>query len=215
MIRASERASTYSLIDQVDHVFVNGSSTGLEAALRGKKVVCIGPSLYGEAGFTVNLIDSSHMARLESLRDHDAGLTTRRAMRYLYMFARRFTQYVDFVRARTTLETQYRTGADPGRLLRLFTTGRLDPDDATVATDLAAESEIAAAIAAADWETLGRWEEPSSPGQAVEVRRRPGLRWIDGARELLTRGDLSRRTRPVPGYPTIRAVLLETALAHA
>lgn len=190
VIRAAERASTYSLIDQVDHVFVNGSSTGLEAALRGKKVVCIGRSLYEEAGFTVNLVDSSHIARLDSLRSHDAALTTRRAMRYLYMFARRFTQYVDFVRARTTLETQYREGADPGRILRLFQSGRLEPDDAGVANDPEAESRVAAAIAAADWETLGRWEEPSSDLPIMRVRRRAGMRWIDSARNRLARGDL-------------------------
>lgn len=190
VIAAAERANTYTLINETDIVFVNGSSTGLEAALRGRRVICVGRSLYEEAGFTHNLFDRQDVERLATAPRHDAMLTTRRAMRYLYMFARRFTQYVDNVRARTTLDYEYRDGADAGRLSRMFSTGRLEPDDPRVAQDSAGEDRVAGAIASADWEALSGWQEADPPGTRVQISRRAALRWVDGARRLMTRGDL-------------------------
>jgi hypothetical protein len=190
VIRAAERANTYNLIDQTDTVFVNGSSTGLEAALRGRKVVCIGPSLYQEAGFAVSLLTSADVEKLDALVNHDPRQVTKRAMRYLYMFARRFTQYVDYVRARTTLDYEYRDGADPGRLVRLLQTGRLEADDPQVSADGTAEDVVASAMASADWSRLGQWQEVPRPLPPIAVRRRVGMRWVDSARKRMTRGDL-------------------------
>jgi hypothetical protein len=51
VIPSSSRDSTYDLIGAADTVVVNGSSTGAEAALRGKRVILVGHATYQQAGF--------------------------------------------------------------------------------------------------------------------------------------------------------------------
>lgn len=190
VIGSAEKANTYGLIEQADLVLVNSGSVGVESGLRGKPVVCIGHAPYEFGGFTTHIADENSFSRLDELGRHDAERSIRYALRYVYTHGRRFPQFVDFVRALTTMDYEYFTGADAGRVERMCRTGTLEADDPQFATDAESESEIVALVRDAQWETLGQWREPVTTAPRMNVARRFGLRWIDSARSRLPRGDI-------------------------
>ena len=190
VISSSERVSTYALIEQSDLVVVNASSTGVEAGLRGKPVVGIGHAPYEEAGFSVHIHEDSDWRRLDELNRHDAERSIRCALRYVYTYGRRFTQFEDYVRAKTTLRYEYLYGADASRLVRICQNHRLEPDDPTSATDEEPETSILRLVRQGDWDTLGKWQRPTIQSHRMRVQRRFGLRWVDTVRNMLPRGDL-------------------------
>jgi hypothetical protein len=190
IIPGSEKASTYDLIEQADLVIVNASSTGVEAGLRGKPVVGIGHAAYEDAGFSVHIPDDDAWGRLDDLSRHDARQRTRRALRYIYTYGRRFTQFADFVRAETTIRYRYLRGAQASRVERICRNRRLEPDDPAAAADEAEETAIVQRVERGDWGSLGEFQWQALRSDRMRVRRRLGLRWIDRARNVLRRGDL-------------------------
>lgn len=190
VVRSAARVNTYGLIGDTDYVLVNGSTAGVEAALRGRKVVCVGHAAYERAGFCPHVCSEADLPLLESLSSHDPQETSRLALRYLYTYGRRFTQFVPFVRALTTMRYEYLDGADPERIVRICSSGQLEPDDVRYATDAEFETHIVSQMLAGEWDALGRWQEPLSTGPRVHIARRLGLRWVDGVRGLFARGDV-------------------------
>lgn len=191
LIESAERLSTYDLIEAADYVIVNGSSAGVEAGLRGKRVVSVGCATYDHADFVVPVLRERDLAALDSLSHHSPLDTMRAALRYVYTHGWRFTQYVDFVRGITTAEYRYRDGADPRRLERILRSGRLEADDERCHRSAEHEDAILGRLAEADWAALaGGDDEVESPARSFRVPRRRGLRWLDRARNLLPRGDL-------------------------
>jgi len=190
VIPSSEKASTYDLIEHADLVVVNGSSTGVEAALRGKPVVGLGHAAYEDAGFSIHISDDNGWERLDELNRRDAEHRIRRALRYIYTYGRRFTQFADYVRAETTIRYRYLHGAQASRVEGICRNRRLEPDDPTAATDEADETAIVRLVEKGDWESLGEFQWPVLRSARMPVRRRLGLRWVDKARNVLQRGDL-------------------------
>lgn len=190
VVPSAQKVNTYALMAQSDIVIVNGSSTGVEAGLLGKKVVCVGHATYQTGGFTVQVHGPDEWDALGALAMHDRETTVRRALRYVYTHGRRFTQFVDHVRAITTSRYEYFDGADAGRLVHALRERQLVPDDGHFAADTAAEDRVVAQVMAGAWEELGRWQESLPAAPRLAVRRRLGLRWMDGFRDRLPRGDL-------------------------
>ena len=191
VIGAAEKANTYSLIEQADLIIVNSGSVGVESGLRGKPVVCIGHAPYEFGGFSTHIIDENSFSRLDELGRHDAEMSIRYALRYVYTHGRRFTQFVDYVRAVTTMDYEYFGGADAGRIERMCRTGLLEADDPRFATTEDAESEIVALVRDAQWDTLSQWrDEPMIAAPRMKVARRFGFRWVDTVRSHLPRGDI-------------------------
>jgi hypothetical protein len=192
VIASSAKASTYALIEQADLVVVNSGSAGVEAALRGKPIVCIGHAQYERAGFSTHILNAESLEHLEGLSQHDPERSIRYALRYVYTYGRRFTQFVDFVRAITTTRYEYFKGADAARLERICRNRVLEPDDPKFAGDEDGdlETQVVTSIRRGDWETLGDLPELAHSGDRLDVPRRFGLGWLDSVRERLPRGDL-------------------------
>jgi hypothetical protein len=190
VIGSAQKANTYALMEQADAILVNSGSVGVEAGLRGKPVVCIGHAPYEHAGFSVHVVDNGSFGLLDGLEKHDVERSIRHALRYVYTHGRRFPQFVDFVRAVTTMEYEYFEGADPGRLEQMCRAGALQPDDPRFATDVGFESEIVQRVRRAEWDALGQWQEPLTSAPRMNVKRRIGFRWIERARARLPRGDI-------------------------
>lgn len=189
VIRSADRANTYGLIDAADFVLVNGSSAGVDAALAGRRVVCVGHSSYERAGFAAHLYGPEDLPQLEGSEPHDPERTARLALRYVYTHGRRFAQYWEFVRALTTFRYEYYEGADPERVVRLCRSGRSEADDARYATTTADEDAVVEKMLAGRWDELGKWQEPRLEHGRLRIQRRLGLRWIDGARAAFAPGD--------------------------
>jgi hypothetical protein len=190
VIPSAAKASTYALIEHADLVVVNASSTGVEAGLLGKPVVGIGHAAYEDAGFSVHIQDDNCWARLDELKLHDVERSVRRALRYIYTYGRRFTQFERYVRADTTLRYRYLCGADASRLVRICRDRRLEPDDSLSGIDEDHETSIVQLMRRRDWDTLGKWQRPRLRSAPMRVRRRLGLRWLDAVRNTRPRGDL-------------------------
>ena len=65
----------------------------------------------------------------------------------------------------------------------------VEPDDATVTTELLGEDEVLTRVAARDWGGLIAAEIADRAAVEIKIGRRPALRWLDTLREQLPIGD--------------------------
>ena len=189
-ITSEDKASTYDLIQQADIVVMNGGSSAVEAGVCGKQVICLGPSSYEKAGFLRVFTSKEDMYRPNALIDIDSETVIKKTLRYIYLRAKRFPQFVDFVKAIKTTKYQYYQGADPQRLLDMIVTGKVLPDDETFAKDESEECTIVNSLKNKCWQSLANYESPIYTEKPIlQVQRRFGLRWIDSLRSKLALGD--------------------------
>jgi len=191
IVPPESNVDTYDLVQQADIVVLNGGSTALEAALLAKPVICLGPARYREAGFSLHINGPNEWNKLNELGSIPAEEAMVRVLRFVYAQMCRIPQYVNHVRADTPTTFRYYEGANPERLAQLLTGGELQPDDATCAKSDAEEREVVERIKRAEWSRLSSFDAWSPPGaQLTTIRRRMGLRWLDGYRARKPRGDL-------------------------
>lgn len=187
-ISSRQSASTNDLIDQAELVIVTGGSSAFEAGALGKPVISLGPATYLGASCCFFATGLDMLETLSNVWSTPSDRIARQTLHYGYTHLCRMPQYFDYVKAVTPTRYRYFPGADPERLMRMIATGQLEADDATFAIDTSGEDRILAAIAERDWETLLAFQDETPQG-SLKVQRRPALRWIDAARELLPRGD--------------------------
>lgn len=188
-IPSGEKASTYDLIQQADIVVMNGGSSAVEAGVCGKQVICLGPVNYGKAGFVRMFSDKESLTASGALLDIDSDTVIRKTLRYLYLSARRFPQYADYVRASETTRYTYFEGADPERMICMLNTGDIVADDPTYAADTASEDNIMDLLKVKAWSQLADYEMPLLELSPIKVERRAALRWVDTVRSMLPLGD--------------------------
>lgn len=191
VVPSSSRDSTYDLIAAADVVVVNGSSTGVEAALRGKRVILVGHATYQRAGFCASLGTPAELQSFSLQTEQSPQEISQRALRFMYLTASRFPQFVRFVRATSNTRCEYYEGADASRVIEMLRTGEVTADDDSVAATDVDERQIAQLLLAGDWEALSAPADgpAHAPTSALEVQRRFGLRWVDNVRDKLPRGD--------------------------
>lgn len=188
VISSANRASTYDLIAAADLIIVNGSTSGVEAALRGKQVLLVGHATYERSDLCSTVSTPKELETL-TLPPHRARETAVKALRYMYVMANRFPQFVRFVRAISTGHCEYFVGADSDRIVAMLRTGRVAADDTQIGENDGVEREVADALVRGDWGSLGQPESIGVSADHVAVERRVGLRWIDSIRDRLPRGD--------------------------
>ncbi|WP_407315698.1 capsule biosynthesis protein [Pseudomonas sp. nanlin1] len=188
-ISSEQRASTYDLIQQADIVVLNGGSSSVEAGVCGKQVICMGPSTYQKAGFVRTFLDKASLYQADARTPLDPDRVRRKTLRYLYLRSHRFAQYVSFVKAVETTRYEYFAGADPERLLSMLRSGQMTADDDTFASDSAGEDPIVEALLHKRWGQLADYERSEPKRTPIEIKRRLGMRWVDGLRAKMPRGD--------------------------
>ena len=188
-IFSDQKDSTYDLIQQADMVVMNGGSSAVEAGACGKQVVCLGPSGYQYAGFVQTFCGPEDLAAAEGLDPIDVETVIRKTLRYLYLRARRFPQYIDYVRALETTRYEYFEGADPERILSMLRTGTVLADDPSFAETSAEEDAVVDALRQKKWHELAGFIPLRKTLPPLKVERRVGLRWLDWARSKFPRGD--------------------------
>lgn len=188
-ISSEQKASTYDLIQQADIVVLNGGSSAVEAGVCGKQVICLGPVNYENAGFVRVFRDRESLVKAELSSTIDSDIVIRKTLRFLYLSARRFPQYVDYVRASETTRYTYFEGAQAERLISMLNTGKVVADDPTYASDMRGEDEVIELLRRKAWGQLADYEVPFPELTPLKVTRRRGLRWIDAARAKLPLGD--------------------------
>jgi hypothetical protein len=177
------------LIQQADIVIMNGGSAAVEAGVCGKQIICLGPVNYQNAGFVHIFRDREALYRSGGFAPIDPNEIIRKTLRFLYLNARRFPQYVDYVNAISTTKYCYYEGANPERILSMIKTGNVQPDDPTHAVDTTDEDHIIQAMKDRDWDDLARYEFSRLELTPLNIERRKGLRWIDDFRAKLKKGD--------------------------
>jgi hypothetical protein len=195
-IPSTDSASTLGLIELADAIVVCGGSAALEAGILGTQVIGVAPSTYQQAGFqsraysatelpdlglNVNLNQGEQIVERERIR--------RLTLRFCHNIVYRASQFVPYVRAKSTTRYEYFEGADPERLTRLLNTGMLEADDANATADSTDENEVLQAI------KMGKWSDLLTPNlepaatRIRRVRRRAIYRPIDRLRGALPHGD--------------------------
>jgi len=188
-IASDQKASTYDLIQQADIVVLNGGSSAVEAGSCGKQVICLGPSTYQKAGFVRVFLDKASLMRPEALTPIDPDTVIRKTLRFLYVRSHRFPQYVNHVQAIETTRYEYKDGADPERLISMLRSGKLEADDPVYADDESEEDSVVKALKDKRWGSLADYTIRRFEGRQLNIRRRPGLHWLDSYRSMFPRGD--------------------------
>jgi len=188
-ISSEQKANTYDLIQQADIIVVNGGSSAVEAGVCGKQVICLGPVNYENAGFVRVFRDREALYREGASEPLDPSFIIRQTLRFLYLSAGRFPQYVDYVRAVETTRYTYFEGADPERIFSMLKTGCVEADDSAYAPDAGDESKIVEALRTREWTQLADYVPLRPELNPLKIERRAGLRWIDDFRAKLPRGD--------------------------
>lgn len=184
-INSESNANTYDLIAEADVVIVNGSTSALEAAACGKKVVCIGESFYTASSF-VSVVNSKHdIANINFLEPREI---IKSCLRSVYSTLGRVSQYVDFVRASSSTKYKYFEGADPDRLISMLKTGKLEVDDKSYASTYDEEDAIIDIMMTRKWDRIFTTLMPtvSALGAStpeLKVRRRLMYSWVSKLRE--------------------------------
>ncbi|MBE9525796.1 MAG: capsule biosynthesis protein [Proteobacteria bacterium] len=188
-ISSEEKADTYDLIQQADIVVLNGGSSSVEAGACGKQVICLGPSSYDGAGFVRTFINKDDLYRHDALVDLSPEIIVKKTLRYVYLRAKRFPQYVDYVKAIKTTEYKYFDGANADRIINMFKTGLIKADDPCFSGNEEEESCVVNMLDKKQWALLSDYEDDNGISAPLSIQRRVGLRWIDGMRSKLARGD--------------------------
>lgn len=188
-IDSHEKANTYDLIQEADIVVLNGGSSAVEAGALGKQVICLGPSTYHKAGFLRVFKSKEDMYLPQARLDLNPDIVIRKTLRHVYLRAKRFPQFVDYVKANTTTQYEYFEGADANRLTSMMETGRIVPDDPVFANSPEDEKHVIDLLIQKDWATLNQYQPSSEIRKALSMNRGFGFQWIDKVREKLPRGD--------------------------
>lgn len=188
-ISSEEKADTYDLIQQADIVVMNGGSSAIEAGACGKQVICLGPSSYDKGGFVRTFFSKADLYRSNALIDINPELVIRKTLRHVYLRAKRISQYVDFVKAIKTTEYEYFEGADSGKIINMLKSGRIEADDPSFADNETEENSVIDALENKQWNLLASYETSNPDLTPLLIQRRVGLRWLDGFRSKLAKGD--------------------------
>jgi len=190
-IPSESHTNTYDLIEQSDMVVLNGGSSAVEAGACGKQVVCLSPSVYDGAGFSRTFTKKLDLYRVDALSDISPDIVIKNTLRFVYLMAKRFSQFTDYVHARKTTDYIYYHGADVNKLINMLNTGTIQADDPDFATNELDENAIIVLLTKKKWKDLANYNEIEQKDMSFELKRRPLLRWVDGLRSMLPRGDVS------------------------
>jgi hypothetical protein len=160
-------------------------------------VIGTSPSIYQQANFQSNAYDLPRLSDVRLLctapaaeREKEARRIRRLTLRFCFNMAYRVAQFVPYVHAVTTTEYAYYEGGDPQRLIRLLSTGELEPDDAKYAADEREEDAVLDLIERGEWSTLYSAKPDAPSRQSIDNGRRGLYRAVDRVRDLFPRGDL-------------------------
>jgi hypothetical protein len=195
-IKSADKANTQNLIEQSDYVITNGGTAAIEAAILGKPVLSIAPSVYAEAGITMEIHSESKMdfAAIKSyIRDTSETshkrLIIKRALRFTYCMANRIPQYFDYIKSINTTSYNYFDGADPEKLIRLLNGGELIEDDERYTNEVQFEDHVVDHIISRNWNALLKEQEVIN-NNSFKIRRKILYRPVDFVRNLFKRGDI-------------------------
>lgn len=195
-IPSENKTSTQNLIEQCDFVLTNGGTAAIEAAILGKPVISIAPSVYQAADFTLEVHSKAHMEE-RRIRDYLENMNSdshkqsaiRSALRFTYCMANRVPQYFDYVKSTTTTKYAYYEGASPEILIHLLNGNSLVEGDDSYAESDDGERMVVLKILSKKWGELYKKTDQIDK-DSLQVRRKILYRPIDGVRNLFKRGDL-------------------------
>lgn len=188
-IGSTDKMSSAGLIAEADLVIVNGGSAAYEAGALGKPCITLSPATYSEAGFSANVYSSEMLSNCERVLALSSKRIIELSLRSMYTHNYRHSQFTRFVHAKSPVEFSYYDGADSERIVNIFKTGQLEPDDTEISDAGIGEADICALISQKKWEEIASIPREKQPDVPLHIKRRPMLRWLDSARRILPRGD--------------------------
>lgn len=190
VIRSADKSSSLSLMADADVVIVNGGSAVFEAGALGKPCITLSPATYSKAGNCAEVYSNDMLSNCETVLSLSAKDIVKRTLRAGYTHNYRHSQFTRYVRAISPTRFVYYEGGSAKRIIDLLRSGQLQPDDATVAADMAGEDEICEMILAKDWKEIGSLVPDEPALMQRRIQRLPALRWVDRVRDLMPRGDI-------------------------
>lgn len=189
IINSSDKANTIDLIKEADVIIVQGGTAGIEAGILGKRVVGLIPSWYSEAGFSIQIHQPEEIDKLNLLESLDSNEITRKTLRFLYTYHKRFAQMTEFVKPKNIHENTYYEGADLKNLFEALNKGFIQADNEKFAKSTVFENEIIDLIRTEQFDKLLNYNEEIINKKEIKVNRVRGLRWMDSFRSHFKSGD--------------------------
>lgn len=190
LVNSGDKVSSQSLMAEADLIIVNGGSAVFEASALGKPCITLSPSTYSEAGFCAKVFSADMLHNCESVLSLPSRQIIKLGLRYGYTHNFRHSQFTRYVRAKSPVEFTYYCGADIDRLIKIFESGHLQPDDAEISSDDVGETQICELIAAKAWKSIAALTPEEIKSIPLQIKRRFMLRWLDKGRRILPRGDV-------------------------
>jgi len=189
IIPSSSKASTNDLMKEADYIIVQCGTAGIEGALLGGRVIGLFPSWYSVADFSVQVHSPKELWKIEDMSSFNAKENIRKALRFLYVYHKRFAQYTRYIKPLTTYENTYVYGADEHNIFYAVENNALLADDISVAEGDIDEEEVVCKIMHGKLDDFLNYEENPSLLCSGKIQRKFIFRWIDFVRSKMKVGD--------------------------
>ncbi|MEX0598633.1 MAG: hypothetical protein WD512_19275, partial [Candidatus Paceibacterota bacterium] len=121
-IESESKINTQALMEDADIVIVNGGSSAIEATLMGKLVYNVFPAKFSKAKFVTNIFSKNDNVTLEKLETNLKKERIKYCLRYLYFNMRRFPQYINAIRVKSSIQNEYNFETDSKQLTHVLST---------------------------------------------------------------------------------------------
>jgi len=188
IILSDSKANTNDLMREADYIIVQYGTAGIEGALLGKRVIGLAPSWYSKADFSVQVHSDRDLWKITEMEALDPVKNVRQALRFLYVFHKRFMRYTNYIKPVSVYENKYFQGASIKNILQAIDNNVFAADDSVIAVNSSQEEDIVSDFMNEDWEKFLKWDDKIILTEK-KIQRKLMFRWIDPVRRRLKSGD--------------------------
>lgn len=189
LIPSHSKINTIDLIREADYVIVQYGTAGIEAGLLGKKVIGLSPSWYSNSGFSAQVHSSDDLGAISLLDLMPERRIVTLALRFLYCYHARFSQFVRYIQPLSVYENLYKFGAKSDKIFAAVDQNHLIADDDVVASDEIEEGIIVDKFISGDFDVNISDEEIDDFRDFEPIHRAGLFRIVDLVRSKLKGGD--------------------------
>lgn len=188
IINSLSAINTNDLINEADVIIVQGGTAGIEAGILGKKVIGLISSWYSKAGFSIQIHGKEDIYKIKDIYNMESYDITRKTLRFLYSYHKRFIQYTESVIPLNSNTNNYYEGSDSSKIINAINQGHVQPDDEEVGIDEIYENEVIDLIREENWDKLiKKYDDIDKP--IIKINRKFLYRLIDVVSPIIKSGD--------------------------
>lgn len=190
-VSSSDSVDTYKLIEDSDIVVVNNSSSAVDSAILGKKVILLGQARYSNCSFVTTFLSKGDFEKQSDILEQklDVDSLIRSALRYLYLEIARVPQYYDYAKFKTSTECDFFEGGNVDIIINMLKNNQIAASDQDHDVDDVDESRVIVQIRRKDWRQLSQYDYIPASEDEMPIKRMLLFRPIAFFRNFFKLGD--------------------------